>query len=90
MDPDDESRDSEIQRIHRENSDSEDRPSNPLGRKAQVGGLIAMLLGFLLFVVLPKSVPGTPLDPHQMAKVFLGFGVFLLVGGTLARWWFLD
>jgi hypothetical protein len=67
-----------------------DRAANPLGRKTQVGGGLAVLIGVLLFYSLPAAVPGSPLDGHQMARVFIGFGIFLVAAGTIARWLFLD
>jgi hypothetical protein len=67
-----------------------DRSANPLGRKAQAGGGIAVLIGVLLLYSLPAATPGSPLDGHQMARVFIGFGIFLVAAGTIARWLFLD
>ena len=58
----------------------------PVGLKAQVGGGIAIFLGVLLLVFLPVKPPGPGLDLHQMAKVFIGIGVFLLAAGTVGRW----
>jgi hypothetical protein len=74
----------------------DDEPGNEhmakerLGRKAQVGGGLAVFIGALLFAFFPAAPSGTVPDLHQMAKLFIGFGGFLLAAGTLARWFFLD
>jgi hypothetical protein len=38
----------------------------------------------------PPPTPGVPLNPHQLAYLFIGFGVLLVVVGTIARLLFLD
>jgi hypothetical protein len=38
-----------------------------------------------LLVLGPSPAPGVPLSPHQMAYLFLGFGVFLIAVGAIAR-----
>jgi len=72
-----------------EESDSDRLARSRLGRKPQVGGGISVFLGVLLLVFLPSASPGSGLDLHQMAKVFIVIGVFLIVVGTLARWYYL-
>jgi hypothetical protein len=62
-------------------------PSN-LGRRAQIGGALAAFIGLLLLVFGPTATPGVPLDPHRLAYLFIGFGVLLIVIGTIARWLF--
>jgi hypothetical protein len=64
-------------------------PSN-LGRRAQIGGALAAFIGVLLLVLGPAPTPGGPLNPHQLAYLFIGFGVLLVVVGTIARLLFLD
>jgi hypothetical protein len=59
-------------------------PSN-LGRRAQIGGALAAFIGLLLLVFGPTATPGVPLDPHRLAYLFIGFGVLLIVIGTIAR-----
>jgi len=44
----------------------------------------------LLLVLGPAPTPGVPLNPHQMAWVILGMGLFLLLIGVLARLFFSD
>jgi hypothetical protein len=55
------------------------------GRKAQVGGGIAVFLGVLLLFALPPVEPGSPVNLHSMADLFIGIGVGLIAVGTLAR-----
>lgn len=59
--------------------------SGSIGNKALAGGAIAAFLGILLLVLGPSPTPGVPLNPHQLAYLFLGFGVLLIVG-VIARW----
>ena len=61
-----------------------------LGRKAQVGGALAVLIGILLLFFGPPKAPGVPLDPHQMDYAFIALGIFLLLVGTIARMFLLD
>jgi hypothetical protein len=70
--------------------DAESTRGSKVGRKAQVGGGIATLMGVLLLVFGPSATPGGPLNPHQMAYVFIGLGIFLVVVGTIARMALLD
>jgi hypothetical protein len=54
-----------------------------LGRKAQVGGSIAVLIGVLLRLFGPSATPGVPLNPHGLAYLFIGLGIFLILVGTI-------
>jgi hypothetical protein len=63
---------------------------NRVGRKAQVGGALAVFIGVLLRFFGPSATPGIPLNPHQMAYVFIGLGIFLVLVGTIARMILLD
>lgn len=65
--------------------DSSELSPYPVGMKAQVGGGLAVFIGVLLLVFTPSVPPHPGLDIHQMARVFIGIGVFLLALGTLAR-----
>jgi hypothetical protein len=60
-----------------------------LGRKAQVGGGLAAFIGVLLLVGTPRAAPGVPVDVHQMALLFIAFGIFLAAAGSFARWYYL-
>ena len=62
----------------------------PVGSRALTGGAIATFIGILLLVFGPARTPGVPLNPHQMAWVFLGMGLLLLLIGVLARLFFSD
>jgi hypothetical protein len=64
---------------------SEKLSRSRVGRKAQAGGGIAVLMGLLLLYALPPAQPGAHLDAHPLAKLFIGIGVFLFAAGTLAR-----
>jgi hypothetical protein len=57
-----------------------------LGRRALIGGALAAFIGALLLVLGPTATPGIPLNPHRLAYLFLGFGILLVVIGTLAGW----
>ena len=72
-----------------EESDREKLARSRLGRKPQVGGAIAVFLGFLLLIFIP-AVPAAKPDIHQMAGVFIGIGILLIAVGTFSRWYFLD
>ncbi len=56
-----------------------------VGERAQIGGVLCMLIGILLRWRGPHPVPEVPIDPHQFAYVIIGMGMCMLVGGTLAR-----
>jgi hypothetical protein len=58
------------------------------GRKPQVAGGIAMLMG-VGFVASLSPQTGNPVDLHKLAYAFILIGVFLLAAGTLARWYYL-
>lgn len=62
----------------------------PVGSRALTGGAIATFVGTLLLVLGPAPTPGVPLNPHQMAYVFLRMGILLLLVGVLARLFFSD
>ena len=73
-----------------EDPDGSDRASlarRRSGRKAQVGGGLAVFLGVLLLVFFPSVPPGSGLDLHQMARVFLVIGVLLFAAGSFIRWY---
>ncbi len=55
------------------------------GRRAQVGGALAIGIGILLLVFLPTPAPGSPVDVHRIGWAFLGVGIFCLVAGTIGR-----
>ncbi len=59
------------------------------GRKAQVGGGMVLLLGVLLLATLGPDTK-TPGDPHKLALAFVMIGLFLLIAGTIGRWFYLD
>jgi hypothetical protein len=71
-----------------DDSDSTGSGSNNLGRRAQIGGALAAFIGLLLLVFGPSATPGVPLDPHRLAYLFIGFGILLILIGTIARWLF--
>jgi hypothetical protein len=60
-----------------------------VGRKAQTSGGLAMFLGVLLLISLPRTSPGIPIDLRPIAEIFIAIGAFLIAAGTLARWYFL-
>jgi hypothetical protein len=64
--------------------------TSPLGRRAQVGGILAVFLGVLLLVFGPGPSPGSPLNLLQMARIFIVIGASLVAVGTIARWLFLE
>lgn len=68
--------------------DEPELTSNPPGRRAQVGGGIAVFLGVLLLLFFPSVRPGAALDLHGMAKIFLVVGALLFTVGTFARWYY--
>jgi hypothetical protein len=63
---------------------------SPPGRRAQVGGGIAVFLGVLLLLFLPSGRPGAALDLQGMARIFVVIGVLLFAVGTWARWYYSD
>jgi hypothetical protein len=69
-----------------DNPNGNSSASNNLGRRAQIGGALGAFIGVLLLALGPASTPGIPLNPHRLAYLFLGFGIFLMAAGTLARW----
>ena len=70
------------------NDSASEKARNNLGRRAQVGGAIAVFIGVLLLLLGPAPTP--PLDPHKLAWLFVGIGLFLVIAGTVARWLLLD
>jgi hypothetical protein len=65
--------------------DSDNTQGSKVGRKAQVGGALAVFIGILLLFFGPSATPGVPLNPHGLAYLFIGLGIFLVVVGTVAR-----
>ena len=61
--------------------------NNPLGRRAQVGGGVAVFLGVLLLVAAGPGAGG-PVDLHKMAVLFVVIGAVLFLAGTFARWYY--
>ena len=53
------------------------------GRRAQVGGVLAIGIGILLLILLPRPAPESPIDVHRIGWAFLGVGVFCLAAGTI-------
>lgn len=68
----------------------DDPTRTPVGARALTGGAIAVVIGILLLVFGPSPSPQFHLNPHQMAWIFVGIGVFLLAIGVLARLFFRD
>ena len=66
------------------------RAKTRLGRKPQVGGALAILIGVLVWFATPPASPGDPISLHHLAALFLIIGLALLVTGTLVRWFYLD
>jgi hypothetical protein len=64
--------------------------SNRPGRRAQVGGGIAVFLGVLLLLFFPSRRLGAALDLQGMARIFVVVGVLLFGVGTFARWYYPD
>jgi hypothetical protein len=64
--------------------------TNPVGLRSQVGGGLAIFIGFLLYVFYPNVPADAAINLHQMAGLFIGIGAFVLVIGTVARIFFLD
>src|SRR5579864_1851938 len=60
-----------------------------LGRRSQVGGGIAAFIGLLLLLATPPTPPAA-VNVHQMAMIFIAVGVFGILAGTLARWYYFD
>jgi hypothetical protein len=67
-----------------DDSDLAKTARNNLGRRAQIGGGIAVLIGALLLLLGPARTP--PLDLHKLAWLFVAIGLFLVIAGTVARW----
>jgi hypothetical protein len=63
---------------------------NPVGLRPQVGGGLAIFIGVLLFAFYPNVQAGAPINLHQMARLFIGIGVFLVVADTIARLFSVD
>ena len=55
------------------------------GRRAQVGGALAVGIGILLLLFLPHPAPDSPVDAHRIGWAFIAVGVFCLAAGTIAR-----
>jgi len=55
------------------------------GRRAQVGGALAIGIGILLLIFLPHPPPGSPIDVHKIGWAFIVVGVFCLIAGTIGR-----
>jgi hypothetical protein len=70
-------------------SDGPDLTKSSLGRRSQVGGGIAVLIGVLVLLATPPAPPGAPVNVHQMAMLFIAIGAFCFAAGTLARWYYL-
>jgi hypothetical protein len=66
------------------------RARSQIGRRAQVGGGLAIFLGVLLFVGTPPAVPGAAINVRQMDLVFIVIGGLGVAGGTFVRWYYLD
>ena len=65
------------------------RAKTRLGRKPQVGGALAILIGVLMWFATPAGHPGDPINLHHLAALFLIVGAALLVVGTVFRWFYL-
>ncbi len=55
------------------------------GRRAQVGGALAIGIGILLLICLPHAMPDFPVDLHKIGWPFVVVGVFCLIAGTIGR-----
>jgi hypothetical protein len=60
-----------------------------LGRKAQVGGGIALFIGVLLRVA-GGPASGSKDVIHKMPIAFIVIGIFGILVGTFGRWYYLD
>jgi len=78
------------QPAEREESESLGLIRSRLGRRSQVGGGLAALIGLLGLVFVPPAPPGAPIDLHKGGMAFLAVGIFGLAVGTLGRWYYLD
>ena len=63
----------------------DDQNRTGIAARAFTGGAIAVFVGILLLLMGPEPAPGSPLNPHQMAWLFVAIGVFLLAIGAFAR-----
>jgi hypothetical protein len=55
------------------------------GRRLQVGGALALGIGFLLLIFVHKPPPGSPVDVHMIGWAFVIVGAFCLLAGTVGR-----
>jgi len=55
------------------------------GRRAQVGGTLAVGIGIMLLIFLPHATSDSPVDVHRIGWAFVGVGVFCPAAGTIAR-----
>jgi hypothetical protein len=74
----------------REESGSLRLAKSPLGRRAQVGGGLAVFIGLLWLGLVPPAPPGILVDLHRGWMAFVVVGIFGLAVGTFGRWYYLD
>src|SRR5215467_5946471 len=54
------------------------------GRRSQLGGVIAVAIGILLWIFLPVPPPGSPVDFHRMSYACIAVGILGIAVGTVA------
>jgi hypothetical protein len=55
------------------------------GRRAQVGGALAIGIGILMLICLPHATPDSPIDLHRIGWPVVVIGAFCVIAGTIGR-----
>jgi hypothetical protein len=71
----------------REESQSLRLAKSRLGRRAQVGGGLAVFIGLIWLMFVSPAPPGALVDWHRGGLAFLAVGIFGLAIGTFGRWY---